>query len=215
MLCFHVFYSGKLKLHPPTWAGWFRFGSHWNCCMVPNTLHPGKAVLMLYRCAPLAPKPGGREQAWKAAFAALAPGCPLCRLHSWPLSDDLELLWPQIYLAFGFRIRHVLTLCSRNSLNRWRSFRCWDRQQRRETSVTWLVSCVWVLRHVLFLFPSLPFLVNRKRPAYNFCPGECKSGVLPGTLPLWVQKSRWNHNPAGRYRHGKKDSSEGGVSVDD
>lgn len=87
----------------------------------------------------------------------------------------------------------AFSVCFRNSLNGWEYL-------QYNVSDSWNVS-------LLFL--------NRERPAYNFCPGERKSGVLPSIVPLWIQKSRWNHHPARRCSHGKKDGSQVARDVKD
>lgn len=86
-------------------------------------------------------------------------------------------------------VRSVLlafSVCFRNSLNGWKSL-------QYNVSDSCNVS---------------PLFLNRERPTCNFCAGEHQSGVLPSIVPLWIQKSRWNHNPAGWCSHGKKDGSQ-------
>lgn len=102
----------------------------------------------------------------------------LWRVHWWAISD-LNCAC-QIWSLLAFSV------CFRKSFNGWKSL-------QYNVSDSYNVS-------LLFL--------NRERPACNFCAGERQSGVLPSVVPLWIQKSRWNHNPAGWCSHGKRDGSQ-------
>lgn len=130
---------------------------------------------MSYRCVLLEPTPRGRE----GSLGCLAHHTQfwelLRRVHWWAISD----------LSCACQICSLLafSVCFRNSLDGWKSL---------QYNVS--DSC-----NVFLLF------LNRERPACNFCTGQRQSGVLPSVVPLWIQKSWWNHNPAGWCSHGKKD----------